>query len=125
MLEQFFAAQADQSQSPLTLKLKSTLDQHFQGPVELPELLFALESECALVQEAMQELPEGKAGEHYLRALQLYGQAVWMVGKELEATGELPEEVEKEAYELTGQADRAFNDFEFEASQLKEAENEA
>ncbi|MBN9417935.1 MAG: hypothetical protein J0I12_20980 [Candidatus Eremiobacteraeota bacterium] len=125
MLEQFFAAQSDQSNSPLTLKLQSTLDQHFQGPVELSDLLYALQSECQIVQEAMQEPPDGKAGEHYLKALDLYGQALWMVGKELETTGELPEEVETRAYELTGQADRAFHDFEFEASQIKEAENEA
>lgn len=125
MLEQFFAAQSDQSQSPLTLKLRSTLDQHFQGPVELPDLLYALQCECQIIQEATQEPPDGKAGEHYLRALQLYLEAIWMVGKELETTGELPEEVENRAYELTGQADRAFNDFEFEASQLKNAESEA
>ncbi|MBX3169240.1 MAG: hypothetical protein KF760_17675 [Candidatus Eremiobacteraeota bacterium] len=126
MLEQFFAAQSDPSQSPLTQKLRKTLDEHFvEGAVELADLLYALQSECMIVQEAMEEPPDGKAGEHYVRALQLYLEALCKVGRELEATGELSEETEKEACELTGQADRSFNDFEFEASQIKEAESEA
>ncbi len=125
MLEQFFAAQSDQSNSPLTLKLRKTLDEHIQGSVELADLVYALSAECSLVQEASEEPPEGKAGDHYLRALQLYYEALCLVGRELEQTGELSEESEEAAYELTGEADRAFNDFEFEASQIKEAESEA
>lgn len=125
MLEQFFAAQSDNSQSPLTQKLRKTLEEHYEGRAELPDLLFALHSECLIVQEAMEEPPDGKAGEHYVNALQLYLEALFLVGRELEASGELSEDSEKAACELTGQADRAFNDFEFEASQIKEAETEA
>ena len=125
MLEQFFAEQSDQSKSPLTLKLRNTLGEFTEGKAELPDLLFALHSECLIVQEAMEEPPEGKAGEHYLQALQLYLDALFLVGREMEANGKLSEESEKAACELTGQADQAFNDFEFEASQIKEAESEA
>lgn len=125
MLAQFFAEQSDQSQSPLTVKLRTTLDAHFNGEVPLADLLFQLHSECLIVQEAMEDPPDGKAGEHYLKALGLYLEALFKVGRELEASGELSEETEKEATSLTGEADRAFNDFEFEASQMEEAETEA
>lgn len=125
MLEQFFADQSDQSKSPLTQKLRATLAEFTEGRAELADLLFALHSECLIVQEAMEEPPDGKAGEHYSTALQQYLEALFMVGREMEASGELTEDIEKAACELTGQADRAFNDFEFEASQIKEAESEA
>lgn len=125
MLAQFFAEQSDQSQSPLTVKLRTTLEAHLEGSVELPDLLYQLHSECLIVQEAMEDPPDGKAGEHYLRALGLYLEALYKVGRELEANGELSEETQGEACALTGEADRAFNDFEFEASQLEEAETEA
>ena len=125
MLAQFFAEQSDQSQSPLTVKLRTTLEAHFSGDVPLPDLLYQLHSECLIVQEAMEEAPDGKAGEHYNKALGLYLEALYKVGRELEATGELSEETEKEACALTGEADRAANDSEFEASQMEEAETEA
>lgn len=125
MLEQFFADQTDQSKSPLTQKLKATLAEFTEGRAELGDLLFALHSECQIVQEAMEEPPDGKAGEHYSKALQLYLEALYMVGREMEASGELTEDSQKAACELTAQADVAFNDFEFEASQIKEAESEA
>ncbi len=125
MLEQFFAEQSDQSKSPLTTKLNTTMLEFTEGRAELADLLFALNSECLIVQEAMEEPPDGKAGEHYSRALQLYLDALFLVGQELEANGTLTEESQKAACELTGQADQAFNDFEFEASQIKEAESEA
>ncbi|MBS2039404.1 hypothetical protein JST97_30745 [bacterium] len=125
MLAQFFAEQSDQSQSPLTVKLRKTLDAYFEGSVTLQELLYQLHSECLIVQEAMEEPPDGKAGEHYMKALGLYLEALFKVGRELEAGGELSEEAESEASRLTGEADRAFNDFEFEASQMEEAETEA
>ncbi|MFN8612722.1 MAG: hypothetical protein U0931_34615 [Vulcanimicrobiota bacterium] len=124
MLAQFFAEQSDQSQSPLTVKLRKTLDAHFDDSLPLPDLLFQLHSECLIVQEAMEDPPGGKAGEHYMKALGLYLEALFMVGRELEANGELSEETEKAACALTGEADRAFNDFEFEASQMEEAETE-
>lgn len=125
MLEQFFAEQSDHSKSPLTTKLNTTMLEFTEGRAELADLLFALNSECLIVQEAMEEPPDGKAGEHYSRALQLYLDALFLVGRELEANGTLTEESQKAACELTGQADQAFNDFEFEASQIKEAESEA
>jgi len=124
MLAQFFAEQSDSSNSPLTQKLRTTLADHFEGPVTLPELLYQLHCECVIVQEALQELPPGKAGEHYGKALTLYLEALFKVGSELEAQGELSEATENEACALTGLADRSFNDFEFEASQLEEAETE-
>lgn len=125
MLAQFFAEQSDSSNSPLTLKLRTTLAAHFEGPVTLAELLHQLHCECLIIQEAMEECPPGKAGEHYGKALQLYLEALYKVGRELEAQGELSEQTEREACALTGEADRSFNDFEFEASQLEEAETEA
>ena len=125
MLAQFFAEQSDSSNSPLTQKLRTTLEAHFEGPVTLPELLNQLHCECLMVQEGLEDCPPGKAGEHYGKALQLYLEALYKVGRELEALGELSEETEREACALTGEADRSFNDFEFEASQLEEAETEA
>ena len=125
MLEQFFAEKSDPSRSRLAKKIQDTLDAHFDGPLSLEELLHLLQAECVLVQESFGEAPEGKAGECFTQGLNLYWEALCLLGRELEATGELTEETETQARDLAAQADQLFSDFEFEASQIEEAETEA
>lgn len=125
MLAQFFAERSDHSKSLLVQKLKDILESHFEGPITLEELLFVLHNECLFVQESFAEAPSGKAGEHFIAGLQHYLEALYMLGRELEANGELSDETEQKAIELTAQADRFFSDYEFEASQDANAEQEA
>jgi hypothetical protein len=125
VLEQFFAEKSDSSRSLLAKKLQDTLDAYFDGPLSLEELLHLLHAECGIVQEAFADAPEGRAGEYYCQALQLYLEALFLVGRELEASGELSEDTETQACQLAAQADQCFTDFEFEASQIAEAETEA
>jgi len=125
VLEHFFAERSDSSKSQLAQKLKDTLDAHFDGPLSLEELLHLLHAECCIVQESFEELPDGKAGEHFCEGLRDDLEALFLVGRELEATGELSEETETQAYDLAAQADQAFFGFEFEASQDQSAEIES
>ena len=126
VLEQFFAEKSDSSsRSLLVRKLKDTLDAHFDGPLSLEELLHLLHAECCIVQDSFSEAPEGKAGEHYRAALSHYLEALFLVGRELEASADLTEETENQACQLAARADQCFSDFEFEASQIETAEPEA
>lgn len=122
MLEHFFAEKSDNKRSLLAQKLQDTLDAHFDGPLSLEDLISVLHAECVIVKDSFAEAPEGKAGQHFSEALRLYLQALLLVGRELEATGELREESEAQACALAAQADQFFSDFEFEASQEPDAE---
>lgn len=124
MLENFFAKKSDPRETALVKKIQAALDAHQEG-LPLEDLLQLLHQECLQVQMALEEEepPEGRLGDMYEQSLLKYQEALFLLGRELEASGELTPETQEQAFELAAEADRLMGDFEFEVSQDAGAES--
>jgi hypothetical protein len=117
VLEQFFAEQADPTRSALVQKVKGVLDGYVQGSISHSDFLQMVHQECILVQSAFEEVPEGPESSIYEEALSLYLEALFTLGREVEAEGALSEDVQKVVFDLAARADEKMDAYDAEVSE--------